>query len=251
MTTLRTIGFVSAMGAALLVPFQYQAKAPRSAPATYTFRTIASGLTAPGELRLAGDDTLFLAQAPSAPQDASLARLSLRSGEVTYLGAASAVLAGFAVNREGRLYWVDASRGALLSQGSPGEPPQVIHKGSALPAATVAADSAGRIYITRTSPVAEGGDSVAILVRGSSLVQIPDPGGPPRTSVAAAVTGDLYYTSKRDGVIYHIGPDGRGKVVLAGLDSRRALPWGRTKTHSTSPRSRHRASPGRTGVATP
>jgi len=226
MTTLRTIGFMSAMGAALLVPFQYQAKAPKSTPATYTIRTIASGLAAPGELQLAGDDTLFLGQAPLAPRDASLAKLSLRSGEVTYLGADSAVLTGFAVNREGRLYWVDASRGALLSQGRPGEPPQVIHKGPALPAARVAADSAGRIYITRTSPVADGRDSVAILVRGSSLVQIPDPGGPPKTSVTAAVTGDLYYTSMRDGVIYHIGPDGRGNVVVAGLDKPQGIALG-------------------------
>ena len=215
----RLMAFALLAGAGLLAPLQpKESQSRKEMSSNYTYRVVASGLTNPTDIRIAGEKSLFIAHQPKAPRDASLAKLDLETGELTMVGAGPAVLSGFTANRQGRLYWVDGAKGVLMTQGGPGEVPRILHRGGSLPATAIAVDAADRVYLARTVPLQKGTDSAAVLARGSSLRSIADPGGPPKTALAASTSGDLYWTSSREGVIYHLSPDGRGKVIVSGLE---------------------------------
>ena len=202
-----------------------QATPPTTQPANtpYTYRVAASGLTSPSSLALAGDGSLVLAQKPAAPLDASLAKLDLKTGQMTQLGTGPAVLSGFAANRAGRLYWVDGSKGSLMTQDSRNGAPTVLHAGGILPATTIAVDAEDRVYIAGATPTFTGSDVAAVFVMGNTASTIPDSGGPVKTALAAASTGDLYWTSNQDGVIYHRAKNGSGNVVVSGLNHPQAI----------------------------
>lgn len=194
---------------------------PATAP--YTYRVVASGLTSPTNLALAGDGSIILAQKPAAPADASLAKLDLTTGGLTQLGTGSAVLSGFAANRAGRLYWMDGAKGALMTQDSRNGAPTVLHAGGVLPATTIAVDAEDRVYIAGAAPSLTGTDVAAVFVMGNLASTTPDTGGPAKTALAAASTGDLYWTSNQDGVIYHRAKNGSGNVVVSGLNHPQAI----------------------------
>jgi PKD repeat protein len=193
-----------------------------SAPA-FTVRVAASGLANPTQLAAAGDGTLVLAQQPAAPQDATLARLDLTTGALTLVGAGQTAAAGFAVNQGGRIYWIDAAKGALMTQDGQSGAPTVLHSGGILPATTLAVDGSDRVYIAGAAPSFAGSDVAAVFVRGNAPSMIPDPLGPAKTALAAASTGDLYWTSSEDGVIYHRSADGTGQVLVSGLKKPQAI----------------------------
>jgi len=220
----RTIGLVSVLGVALALPALHcghsnspitPGSLPPSQAAPFAFNTVASGLTQPTGLALAGSGTLVVAQQPPSPQDAAIAKVSLRTGAVTLVPTGSAVLGGFAANREGRLYWVDASTGTLMTLGAQDAAPTVLHAGGMLPATTLAVDTSENLYIAGTASGANG--TAAVLVRGAGLAAMADPGGPVKTAMAAGSGGDLYWTSSAAGVIYHLAPDGTGSNVVTGL----------------------------------
>ena len=202
-----------------------QTTPPPAQPATtpYAYRIAASGLTSPTGLALAGDESLILAQKPAAPADASLARLDLKTGQLTQLGTGPAVLSGFAANRAGRLYWMDGSKGSLMTQDSRNGAPAVLHTGGILPATTIAVDAEDRVYIAGAAPTLTGSDVAAVFVMGNLSSTTPDSGGPAKTALAAASTGDLYWTSNQDGVIYHRAKNGAGNVVVSGLNHPQAI----------------------------
>jgi PKD repeat protein len=183
----------------------------------------ASGLANPTQLAAAGDGTLVVAQQPSTPQDATLARVDLATGAVTLVGAGQAAAAGFAVNQAGRIYWIDTAKGALMTQDAQNGAPTVLHAGGILPATTLAVDGSDRVYIAGAAPSFAGSDVAAVFVRGNAASTIPDPLGPAKTSLAAASTGDLYWTSSQDGVIYHRAADGTGQALLSGLKRPQAI----------------------------
>jgi PKD repeat protein/sugar lactone lactonase YvrE len=189
----------------------------------YAYRVAASGLTNPTSLALAGDRTLILAQRPGVTQDASLVKLDLGSGELTLLGNGAEAPTGFAANRSGRIYWMDRSKGALMTQDGRNGAPTVLHSGGILPATSLAVDGEDRVYIAGATPALTGSDVAAVFVRGNTPSTIPDPGGPAKTALAASSSRDLYWTSRQDGVIYHRARDGRGSVLLSGLNQPQAI----------------------------
>ena len=62
-----------------------------------------------------------------------------------------------------------------------------------------------------------------MIVRGGAISAIPDPAGPEKTTLVAAASGDLYWTSSAAGLIYHRAPDGSGSVLVSGLQAPRGL----------------------------
>ncbi|MBK9798093.1 MAG: PKD domain-containing protein [Holophagaceae bacterium] len=231
--TSRTIQLAALLGVALIALPSFncgksssQAAQPASpgqpgAAASFTYNEVATGLSSPKGIALGGASTLIVSQQPAAPQDASIARINLSTGGLTLQGAGPAVHSGFAANHSGRLYWVDASSGALMTQASSDHSPAVLHAGGMLPATTLAVDAADKVYIAGSAPSPAG--MAAVLVLGGGLASIPDSGGPEKTALAAGVSGDLYWTSSRDGLIYHRTPDGQGSVVLSGLSAPQGL----------------------------
>ncbi len=227
----RILGLSSLLGVALLtVPHlncgkgssqnaQTPASNPPAAAAPFTFTQVASGLARPAGLALGGANTLVISQESTNPQDASIARIDLRTGALRVQGADPAVRSGIAANHAGRIYWVDANRGALMTQGATDGAPSVLHAGGMLPATALAVDSADRVYLAGTT----SGGTAAVIVRGGAISAIPDPAGPEKTTLVAAATGDLYWTSSAAGLIYHRAPDGSGSVVLSGLNAPRGL----------------------------
>lgn len=232
-------GMLLGLGLALILPAlncgksSSQAQAPSagqpglqgSAP-PFAFNVAASGLSKPSGIAIAGNRALMVSQQPTAPLDASLARIDLGTGSVTLLAASPAVQSGFAANRGGRLYWVDAQKGALMTQSRAGESPAVLHAGGMLPAITIAVDTLDRIYIAGTASSQGSSGVAAVLVRGGSPTAIPDPPGPEKTTLAAMSSGDLYWTSSQAGLIYHRAPDGTGGVLVSGLKSPQGLTLG-------------------------
>jgi len=231
--TSRTIQLAALLGVALIALPTFncgkspsQAAQPASptqpgAAASFTYSEVAVGLSSPKGITLGGANTLIVSQQPAAPQDASIARINLGTGGLTLQGAGPAVHSGFAANHAGRLYWVDASSGALMTQASSEHSPAVLHAGGMLPATTLAVDAADKVYIAGSAPSPAG--VAAVLVLGGGLASMPDPGGPEKTALAAGVAGDLYWTSSRDGLIYHRTPGGQGSVVLSGLNAPQGL----------------------------
>ncbi len=230
----RYLGLTSLLGIALLTApvlncgkssSQSAAQTPspgQPGAAAFTYNEVASGLSKPSGLALGGAHSLVVSQQPAAPLDASIARIDLRSGGVSLLGTGAAVRSGFAANRTGRLYWVDASQGALMTQGSADEAPAVLHAGTMLPATAIAVDSSDRVYLAGAA--ASGGmGTAAVIVRGGSITAIPDPPGPEKTTLVAGASGDLYWTSSASGLIYHRAPDGTGSVVVSGLNAPQGL----------------------------
>ncbi len=207
-------GKSQSQGAQTATPGQPGATAP------FTFNEVASGLSGPSGIALGGANSLVVSQSPAAPQDAAIARVNLRTGEIALQGAGPAVHSGFAANHAGRLYWVDSS-GALMTQGSTDHSPAVLHAGGMLPATTLAVDAADKVYIAGSAPSSSG--VAAVLVLGGAMTSIPDSGGPEKTTLAAGVSGDLYWTSSRNGLIYHRAPNGQGNVVLSGLSAPQGL----------------------------
>lgn len=229
----RSLGLASLLGATLLaLPFiscgksqsqasQTPAPGQPGASASFTYQEVASGLASPSGIAFGGANTLVVSQAPAAPQDASIAKINLRTGSILLQGAGPAVRDGFAANHAGRLYWVDAAKGALMTQGSGDQAPVILHAGGMLPTTTLAVDSADRVYLAGSAPSSSG--VAAVVVRGSSVTAIPDAGGPEKTALAAGSAGDLYWTSRASGLIYHRAPDGSGSVVLSGLNAPQGL----------------------------
>jgi len=204
---------------------QAPSASPGSAPA-FTYAEVATGLSKPTGIALGGAHSLVVSQQPGAPLDASLARIDLRSGGMDLTGAGPAVQSGFAANRAGRLYWVDASKGALMTQASVRDTPAVLHAGGMLPATVLAVDSSDRVYLAGATSSGTGSGSggvAAVIVRGGSIAAIPDPPGPDKTTLVAGASGDLYWTSRGAGLIYHRSPDGSGNVVLSGLNAPQGL----------------------------
>lgn len=204
---------------------QPNAQAPASTPATtpaFTYNEVATGLTKPTGVALGGANSLLVSQQPGAPLDASLARIDLRTGAVDLAGTGPAVQSGFAANRTGRLYWVDGAKGALMTQGSLREAPTVLHAGGMLPATAIAVDSSDRVYLAGAAG-SGGMGTTAVLVRGGAITAIPDPAGPDKTTLVAGAAGDLYWTSSSAGLIYHRSPDGKGNVVVSGLNAPQGL----------------------------
>ena len=228
----RILGLSSLLGVALLtVPHLNCGKGPSQAgqtpatdpPATaapFTFTQVASGLARPTGLTLGGANTLLVSQESTNPQDASIARVDLRTGAMRVQGADPAVHSGIAANHAGRLYWVDANRGALMTQGATDSASSILHAGGMLPATALAVDSAGRVYLAGTT---SSGGTAAVIVRGGAISAIPDPAGPEKTTLVAAASGDLYWTSSAAGLIYHRAPDGSGSVLVSGLQAPRGL----------------------------
>ena len=228
----RILGLSSLLGVALLtVPHlncgksssqatQTPASNPPGAAAPFTFIEVASGLTQPAGLALGGANTLIVTQQPSNPVDASIARIDLRTGGLNLQGAGPSVHSGIAANHSGRLYWVDASRGALMTQGATDHAPALLHAGGMLPATALAVDAADRVYLAGTT---SAGGTAAVIVRGGTISAIPNPAGPEKTTLVAAASGDLYWTSSAAGLIYHRAPDGSGGIVLSGLNAPRGL----------------------------
>ena len=224
----RTLGVASLLGVALLTTpllncgkgtsstAQTPAPGTPGAAAPFTYIQVASGLAQPSGLALGGANTLVVAQQPTTPQDASIARIDLRTGAVALQGAGPAVRSGIAANHAGRLYWVDASQGALMTQGATDRTPAVLHAGGMLPATALAVDAADRVYLAGTT---SSGGTAAVIVRGGTISAIPDPPGPEKTTLVAGTSGDLYWTSSAAGLIYHRAPDGSGSVVLSGLNA--------------------------------
>ncbi|WP_291272204.1 PKD domain-containing protein [Geothrix sp.] len=225
-------------GAALVLPVLHCGKsasqaqtasssqpAPGASAAPFSFSVVASGLSKPTGIALADNRSLVISQQPAAPLDASLARIDLGTGSVGLIAGGAAVQSGFAANRAGRLYWVDAQKGALMTQSRAAGSPTVLHAGGMLPTTTIAVDAANRVYLAGTA--AQGGNGVAaVLVRGASPTAIPDPSGPDKTVLVAASSGDLYWTSRAAGLIYHRSPDGKGSVLVTGLKSPQGLALG-------------------------
>ncbi len=199
---------------------QAPGSSPEAAPA-FTFTEVAAGLSKPTGIALGGTHSLVVSQQPAAPLDAAIARIDLRTGAVDLAGTGPAAQSGFAANRAGRLYWIDASKGALMTQGLR-ERPAVLHAGGMLPATVLAVDSSDRVYLAGTAD-SGGGGVAAVIVRGGSITAIPDPPGPDKTTLVAGAAGDLYWTSRSAGLIYHRGPDGSGNVVLSGLNAPQGL----------------------------
>ncbi|NWJ41973.1 MAG: PKD domain-containing protein [Geothrix sp.] len=228
----RILGLSSLLGVALLtVPHlncgkgssqnaQTPATDPPATAAPFTYTQVASGLARPTGLALGGANTLVVSQESTNPLDASIARVDLRTGALRVQGADPAVRSGIAANHAGRLYWVDANRGALMTQGATDGAPSVLHAGGMLPATALAVDSADRVYLAGTT---SSGGTAAVIVRGGAISAIPDPAGPEKTTLVAAASGDLYWTSSAAGLIYHRAPDGSGGVVLSGLKAPRGL----------------------------
>lgn len=228
----RILGLSSLLGVALLtVPHlncgkgssqtgQTPANDPPASAAPFTFTQVASGLARPTGLALGGANTLIVSQESTNPLDASIARVDLRTGALRVQGADPAVRSGIAANHAGRIYWVDANRGALMTQGTTESAPSVLHAGGMLPATALAVDSADRVYLAGTT---SSGGTAAVIVRGGAISAIPDPSGPEKTTLVAAASGDLYWTSQAAGLIYHRGPDGSGSVLLSGLKAPRGL----------------------------
>ncbi len=228
----RILGLSSLLGVALLtVPHlncgkgssqtaQTPASDPPPAAAPFTYTQVASGLAKPTGLALGGANTLVVSQEPTNPLDASIARVDLRTGALRVQGADPAVRSGIAANHAGRLYWVDANRGALMTQGATESAPSVLHAGGMLPATALAVDSADRVYLAGTT---SSGGTAAVIVRGGAISAIPDPAGPEKSTLVAAASGDLYWTSSAAGLIYHRAPDGSGSVILSGLKAPRGL----------------------------
>lgn len=200
---------------------QTSATSPDATPA-FTYAEVATGLSKPTNVALGGAHSLVVSQQPGAPLDASIARIDLRTGGMDLTGAGPAVQSGFAANRAGRLYWVDASKGALMTQASVRDTPAVLHAGGMLPATVLAVDSSDRVYLAGTAS-SSGGGVAAVIVRGGSISAIPDPPGPDKTTLVAGASGDLYWTSRNAGLIYHRSPDGSGNVVLSGLNAPQGL----------------------------
>ena len=232
----RYIGLTSLLGVALALPVlncgksqsQTSSQTPPSqtqpgSAAPFTYNEVATGLSKPSGIALGGANTLVVSQQPAAPQDASIATINLKTGGVNLRGTGPAVQSGFAANHAGRLYWVDASTGALMTQGRTDGAPAVLHAGGMLPATTIAVDSADRVYIAGMAPSAGGTGSATVLVTGTTLAAIPDPPGPEKTALAAGASGDLYWTSSKAGLIYHRAPDGTGDVVMSGLNAPQGL----------------------------
>ena len=229
----RSIGLTSLLGIALVaLPLvncgksqSQTAQAPSpgqpGATAPFTFNEVASGLSSPSGIALGGANTLVVSQTPAAPQDAAIAKINLSTGGIALQGAGPAVHSGFAANHAGRLYWVDASSGALMTQGSTDQSPVVLHAGGMLPATTLAVDAADKVYIAGSAPSSSG--VAAVLVLGGTMSAIPDSGGPEKTALAAGTSGDLYWTSGSAGLIYHRSPDGQGSVILSGLNAPKSL----------------------------
>lgn len=227
----RILGLSSLLGVALLtVPHlncgkgssqsaQPPASDPPAAAAPFTVTEVASGLARPTGLALGGANTLVVAQDSTNPLDASIARIDLRTGSLRVQGAEPAVRSGIAANHAGRLYWVDSNRGALMTQGAADSAPSVLHAGGMLPATALAVDSADRVYLAGTT----SGGTAAVIVRGGAISAIPDPAGPEKTTLVAAASGDLYWTSSAAGLIYHRAPDGSGSVLVSGLQAPRGL----------------------------
>ena len=202
-----------------------QAAQPQDQPASapFAYRVVASGLTKPTSLALAGDDSLILAQAPAAPLDASLAKLDLKSGQLTLVGTGSASVSGFTANRSGRLYWMDGATGSLLTQDSRNGAHTTLQSGGILPAASIATDAENRVYIAGAGTALTGGSASSVFVMGNTFSTIPDAGGPAKTAFSATSSGDLYWTSNQAGVIYHRAKDGGGNAVLSGLNHPQAI----------------------------
>ncbi len=230
----RSLRFTSLLGVALLAlpalncgksqsqtATQTPAPGQPSSPAPFVYNEVATGLSKPTGITLGGANTLVVAQQPAAPQDASIATISLSTGAIHLRGTGPAVQSGFAANHAGRLYWVDASKGALMTQGTTDESPTVLHSGGLLPATTIAVDSADRVYVADVSPMAGG--TAAVLVRGGSISSIPDASGPAKTTLVAGTSGDLYWTSSVAGVLYHRAPNGTGNVLVSGLNAPQGL----------------------------
>jgi len=216
MQNMRMIAAISLLGTSMaLQPPRTASGFPTGQNAAYNYRVIVSGLANPTDIRLGGDRGLYIAQRPAAPRDASLSKVDLGSGELTQIGTGPAVLSGFAVTRSGRIFWVDGAKNALMTQENPSASPKVVETNRALTATTITVDGSDRVYVARAR---SGADMASVMVRGGEAISIRDTGGPPKTALVAASTGDLYWTSKEDGSIYHLGPDGRGSLVLAGLD---------------------------------
>lgn len=202
-----------------------QAAQPEGQPASapFAYRVAASGLTNPTSLSLAGDGSLILAQKPAAPLDASLAKLDLQTGQLTQVATGSASLSGFTSNRTGRLYWMDGSKGSLLTQDGRNGARTVLQTDGILPTSTIAADAENRIYIAGAGAALTGTSASSVFVMGSTLSTIPDMGGPAKTAMAASSTGDLYWTSNQNGLIYHRAKDGSGNAILTGLNHPQAI----------------------------
>lgn len=199
-----------------------QTSQPPAATPAFTYAEVATGLSKPTGIALSGIHSVVVSQQPTAPLDASIARIDLRTGGVDLAGTGPAVQSGFAANRAGRLYWVDAAKGALMTQGSVRETPAVLHAGGMLPATVLAVDSSDRVYLAGTANASSGGVA-AVIVRGGAITAIPDPPGPDKTTLVAGASGDLYWTSRSAGLIYHRSPDGSGGVVLSGLNAPQGL----------------------------
>lgn len=222
----RSIWITSLVGAALVLPGLHCGRSQSNqssmgqtgGTAPFTVTTVASGLAQPAGIAFTGANTVTVSQQPTAPQDASMARINLATGAVTLFGTGTAA-SGFAAGNDGTVYWVDPAKGALMAQGGPGGAPAALHTGGPLPETVLAVDPANRVYLGGAASSAGGSAKVAVLAPGSSPVGIPDPPGPEKTAMAAASTGDLYWTSSKAGVIFHVAPDGTGNVVASGLNA--------------------------------
>ena len=190
--------------------------------AAFSVNQVAGGLSSPTGIALGGATTLVVSQQPVAPQDGGIVKINLRTGGVALQGTGPAMQSGFAASHDGRLYWVDASQGALMTQGRTDQAPAVLHAGGMLPATTLAVDAADRVYVAGSAATGASGVA-AVLVMGGAIASIPDPSGPEKTTLVAGISGDLYWTSNRNGLIYHRAPNGSGQVVVSGLNAPQGL----------------------------
>jgi len=182
---------------------------------------VAHGLSRPEAIAVSKDQMLFVTQ--TGPDGGgSLARIDLGAGGLTLLQSGPTPIGAIAIDEGTGLYWTNPSAGTLSFQAGPGDAPRELRSGLHRPAA-IAVDGAGRVYFTGEPASQSGSDAARLSVLDAESVRILYADRPIPTAIAVGSTGDVYWTSRSEDLIYHLRPDGSGEVLIEGLDNPKAI----------------------------
>jgi len=192
--------------------------------AGYTFKVVATGLSRPTGITIAGNNRLYFTEIPTPGVGGGLnavKELKLRSGRIVTLHQGEPEPVNITIDHCDVLYWTCKSAGVILEQAAwPGAEAAPLLTGLNKPSG-IAVDRDGRVYFTElpTPGVPGGLNKVSVVDTDSpNAPTVLHQGEPEPTDIAVSRRGDLYWTCKSAGVILHQDEDGVTAPLLTGLD---------------------------------
>lgn len=195
-------------------PAAYAASAPDEP------RVVARGLSNPSGIAVRGGELFVAVRQPGS--GGALARIDLSTGRILRITAGPDSVGSFGLDRDEAAFWARESHGTLVAISRSGSGPRELASSLRAPGAA-SGDGLESIYFVedRRSPARSDAYAISTLRAGQPHLLVSTGRRP--TAIAASADGDVYWVSAEEGLLHHLGPDGRSEVLLRGLERPGAL----------------------------